>query len=492
MWRELIIYSVKNKAYKGCDLPDLGIDNEDDLGNDPERDLELESKKSNAHDQVKVVHQPMEGSPQRDCSTEQIDASDSAVTAPSDLSQSALSEPTSNEKTPLHLPTKDIENLKLSENSTRPKKIPCAKFIAQSSSPSPSKTADNLKTQVNSIDNVQWSSVHEVPEKSNFDGCWKDTSDKNPQGMDTPKPQRKSRVRLVSKDRKRRDRSIFDRVLRKDVDTDSESNSCRDWFPTVDEWLISDQSDISTQDDSQSDQSMGMDQSSGSVANSPDRSDVKKPVWSTVEGMLDSLMKESHLYREKQSGDRKRSLKKAKGKNVERNLVLETIFGKCEDRLSEKLNGNGNDGERNKNRGKGTCVLSSVQSCDEPIEDLDPCKESGAKGLTNKWEDDMQLTSYDVKNNESETSSNTNEAFISLNGAQIVGSDEGLIGTHSPKKVENDFRENDDAEYKRMLKMCQTPPSPKDPPTKLETKIIRQIEVTLPHISIFNFCKYIT
>ena len=236
-----------------------------------------------------------------------------------------LLRPTSSGKDSLTMITKGDQDMKSSCTSPAPpKKMSCAKFIVQSSSPEVLRP-DMSKHFVQHLDH------------------------------DQPKPQRQARVRLVSKNRKRRERTTFERILSQDNDTDSESTNSRDWFPTMEEWLITDESETSPEDKSCSDQSIEAIDTLTSSSTSTEQSDIntlsrddsnaKAPPWRNVEDMLNTLIKQSEMYREQHSGkterprkenrrERPRKENKEKRKNkpplVEGNLVLETILNNNE------------------------------------------------------------------------------------------------------------------------------------------------------------------
>ena len=494
MWRELLVYSVKNKAYIGCDLPDLGNDNENDIENDAdksepkagfdveselgniaaiqhsdanpvgtegidnENDIENDMKREheNKHEaDINFDSNPGNVAAQLQPNNNSYGESDAnpvgteglASPAANSLATSALSD------SPVQLVTRDEEILKLRDaNSRRPKRVSCAKFIAESASPSPSKMVENSSI-CSSTDSVHWSCDDEVSDKSNLENDWEDRNDIKAQGSEFPKPKRKSRVRLVSKDRKRQERTIFDRVLRKDDDTDSESNCGRNWFPSVFEW-VNTESDTSAPDDSQSSMEMKS----------------RRTDWSTVDEMLNSLKTQSQLYREKHSGDREtlskqndKSSKKTKPTTKERNLVLDTLFAKGVNNSDDNLSVNGNGKEGKAISGKNT-------------EDSKPEGE-----LTDKSEGDVQLTNEDLNDNENGFYRSTKETIVEHYTGQMVFSKERLAEVHADEeenKAQKDFREEDDEEYKRWLKMCNTTPPLSDPPSELESKIIRQIEVS--------------
>ena len=159
MWRELVICCVKNKAYTGCDLPELEINNETD-----EHAHKLESKeqtganesltapsnckemKANEHDSSANGH----------CSG---DGPDSVPSFPFDSNKDEsvhLPKRTPNGKPSLTMISKGDLDMKSSDTSPAPtKKMSCAKFIAQSSSPLFNKSLECEKNETDYTDDVQ-------------------------------------------------------------------------------------------------------------------------------------------------------------------------------------------------------------------------------------------------------------------------------------------------------------------------------------------------
>ena len=335
--------------------------------------------------------------------------------------------------------TKGDLDMKSSDTSPAPtKKMSCAKFIAQSSSPLFNKSLQCEKNETDSTDDVQLEPNDEL-EVSRF---YLSKNIVQHLDQDQPKLQRQARVRLVSKNRKRRERTTFERVLGQDNDTDSESTCSRDWFPTMEEWLLTDESETSAQDKSCSDQSIEpidtVTNSSISIeqsefdTHSGDDSNAKAPPWRNVEDMLNTLIKQSEVYRDQHSGKNERprkeveEKKKNKAPAVERNLVLETILNNNE--------GNGSKYSHARNYKSAVtdiCGTANVQTVSDVVEKQKETPEE-------VWleQDHVGLSS----------------------AAEAYGS------------VVEISEENTEA---------QEAPCAEDQPTELEVKIIRQVEVTI-------------
>ncbi len=151
MWRELIVYCVKNSAYVGCDLPDLQIEDAvDDLQAEetPEKDhSEQETNQEEENEVMDVVEAAAD--PQEnlvdEASVLDLIQIPSLPTEESD----EMTQKNTDEKKVTFVKPVDLEarpesqkihtNEKVVNNTTRPspvpKKLSCAKFIAMSVSP---------------------------------------------------------------------------------------------------------------------------------------------------------------------------------------------------------------------------------------------------------------------------------------------------------------------------------------------------------------------
>ena len=445
MWRELVIYCVKNKAYTGCDLPELEINSETDehVHNLEHKDQTGANESLTAPSNCKEMEaNEHDSGANGHCSG---DGPDSVPSFPFDSNKDELvhlPKGTPSGKPSLTMITKGDLDMKSSDTSPAPtKKMSCAKFIAQSSSPLFNKSLECKKNGTDSIDDVQWDPNDEL------EVLMPDLSENYVQHLEQgqSKPQRQTRVKLVSKNRKRRERTTFERVLSQDIDTDSESTCSRDWFPTMEEWLFTDESETSAEDKSYSDQSIEqidtLTNSSTSIeqseidTHSRDDTNAKAPSWRNVEDMLNTLTKQSEIYREQHSGksERPRKENKEKGKNkvpfVERNLVLETILNNSKGNTSKKSNA-----RNSKNRVDSVTDICSAVNAQNVSDAVEKQKESPGE----VWfkQDPVKLSS----------------------AAQAYGS------------VVEISEENMEA---------QETSCGEDQPTELEAKIIRQVEVTI-------------
>ena len=443
MWRELIIYCVKNKAYTGCDLPELEMNSEADdhvhkLENKDQTGAN-ESLTAPSHCKDTEANEQDSGA-KGDCSADgpdlaSADPFNSNRNEPVDLPKRTLSEEPS-----LTMITKDDQDTKLSETSPAPqKKMSCVKFIAQSSSPLLKKTLECPKNETDSTDRVQWEPNDELEVSGS------DLSEKYAQHLeqDQPKPQRQARVRLVSKNRKRRERKTFG--LSQDSDTDSDSTCSRNWFPTMEEWLHTDKSVTNAQDKGSWDQSIEpivmLTNSSTSSEQSEfnphsrDDSNAKALPWRNVDHMFSTLIKQSEMYREQHSRkDERPREEKEKKKNKP---PLEKINSKLETKLSsnESITGDNSDA------GNSSFSVVNVQ------------------------------TVSDVTAEQSKT---PEEVWIEQNPAGISSAAE----TCDPvvETSEEDDWAKAGENYRRQ---CEAVQSAEDQPTELEAKIIRQVEVTI-------------
>ena len=439
MWRELIIYCVKNKAYTGCDLPELEINSEagDHVHKLENKDRTGASESLTAPSNCKNIETNEHDSGAKgDYSADRPDLVpanpfNSNGNEPIDLPKRTLSgEPS------LTMITKDDQDMKSSDTSPAPqKKMSCAKFIAQSSGPLSNKSIKCQKNETDSTNHVQWEPNDELEVSgSDLSADYAKHSE-----QDQPKPQRQARVRLVNKNRKRRERKTF--AFSQDSDTDSDGNCSRNWFPTMEEWLHTDESVTGTQDNGCSDQTIEpivmltnsntSSEQSEIDTHSGDDSNTTTLPWKNVDHMFNTLIRQSEMYREQHSGKAERPRKeKEKRKNkpllVKRNLELETI-----------LNNNGGITGENSDADNSIFSTANVKTVSDGVADQNETPE---------------------------------EIWIEQNAVGISSAAE----TCDP--VAETSGEDDRAmageNYKRPVHCAE------DQPTELEAKIIRQVEVT--------------